>query len=194
MNPTMMMTTTIRPPRFLAAAALLFASLAVLAEAEIEFSEAERRLWMTDQLSAVESAMDIRYRFSKEGSLEPGFADEVTFSVNKLNEDGTKSASLEFFTGERNFPVPPVDSTTVNPILKVYLQGDVYEMNRLTDPDGTARERWRYFQRRIKFALADDAVVEPASFEFDGRTYDGHRITLTPYSNDPRRDLFEQFA
>ena len=49
--------------------------------------------------------------------------------------------------------------TTVNPILKVYLQGGVYEMNRLTDPNGAARERWRYFQRRIKYALAESATV-----------------------------------
>lgn len=161
---------------------------------EVSFSQAETLLWMTDQLRAVPRAMVLRYSFTKSGTLEQGFQDEVKFDIHRINADGTKAAALQFFSGERNFPVPPVDSTTVNPVLKVYLQGDVYEMNRLTDPDGEARERWRYFQRRIKLALAESATVEPTTFEFEGRTWQGQRITLAPYVNDPRRNLFERFA
>lgn len=163
-------------------------------ESTAEFSEAETRLWMTDQLSSISGAVELVYSFEKSGSLEPGFKDEVRFTINRVNDDGTKAASLEFFTGERNFPVPPVDSTTVNPVIKVYFQGDVYEMNRLTDPEGTARERWRYFQRRIKYALAESAEVRPVVFEFDGRSWNGHEITFQPYVNDPRKNLFDEFA
>ncbi len=109
---------------------------------DIEFSEAETRLWLTDQLGSVSHEMELTYRFERLGSLETGFTDRVRFVIQKINDDGTKVASLEFLTGERNFPVPPVDSATVNPVIKVYLQGDVYDMNRLTDPDGSSRERW----------------------------------------------------
>lgn len=161
---------------------------------EVEFSEAEVLLWMTNQLDSISSPMVLTYSFEKSGTLEPGFSDEVRFVVERINDDGTKSASLDFFTGERNFPVPPVASTTVNPIFKVYMQGDVYEMNRLSDPNGTARERWRYFQRRIKFALAESAVVEPHEFEFGGRKWNGRKIRFAPYVNDPKRNLFERFA
>lgn len=180
------------------AAWLVFAGLLVFtaapAEETPEFSEAETRLWMTNQLGSVSQAMELVYSFERSGSLDAGFADEVRFVVSRVNDDGTKAAALEFFTGERNFPVPPVESTTVNPVIKVYLQGDVYEMNRLTDPDGTARERWRYFQRRIKYALAESAEVKPTTFEFDGRQWSGFEITFAPYANDPRRNLFEQYA
>jgi hypothetical protein len=158
------------------------------------FSEAETRLWLTDQLGSVSHAMELTYRFEKSGSLEAGFSDRVRFVIEKVNGDGTKAASLEFFTGERNFPVPSVDSTTVNPVIKVYLQGDVYEMNRLTDSDGGARERWRYFQRRIKFALAESATVEPKTFSFDGREWHGFEIRFQPYVNDPKRALFERLS
>src|SRR5690606_26010663 len=120
--------------------------------------------------------MTLRYSFEKSGSFEPGFEDTVTFVIDKVNDDGTKAASIDFFTGERRFPVPAVESTTVNPVLKVYMQGDVYEMNRLTDPQGASRERWRYFQRRIKLALAETATVEPRTFSFDGREWQGHEI------------------
>ena len=160
----------------------------------IEFSEAETRMWLTDQLSAVTEPVTLRYDFRKSGSFEAGFEDEVRFVIEKVNEDGSKAASVQFFSGERQFPVPPVSNTTVNPILKIYLQGDVYEMNRLTDPEGAARERWRYFQRRVKLVLAETAEVEPHTFEFDGRQWQGHVIRFQPYVNDPKRDQFERFA
>ncbi|MCZ6665165.1 MAG: hypothetical protein O7B81_07665 [Gammaproteobacteria bacterium] len=160
----------------------------------IEFSEAETRLWLTDQLKSVSHAMELTYHFEKSGSLETGFSDRVRFVIQKINDDGTKVASVEFLTGERNFPVSPVDRATVNPLIKVYLQGDVYEMNRLTDPDGGSRERWRYFQRRIKFALAESATVKPKTFTFDGREWQGFEISFRPYINDPKRELFEHFA
>lgn len=161
---------------------------------QVTFSEAETRLWMTDQLSTIDKAMQLNYVFEKSGTLEPGFTDTVKFTVQKINPDGSKSAAVEFFSGERNFPVPPVDSTTVNPILMVYFQGDVYEMNRLTDEDGAARERWRYFQRRIKLALAETAAVKPTEFDFNGRRWKGFEISFDPYANDPHKDALKAFS
>ena len=164
------------------------------AEEEVQFSKAETLLWMTNQLKDISNPMTLHYSFTKTGTFEKGFEDVVEFIVEKVHDDGMKSASLKFFTGERNFKVPPVERTDVNPILKVYLQGDVYEMNRLTDPDGTSRERWRYFQRRIKFALADTAEVENVTIEFDGKQYAAQKVSFRPYVNDPKRNLFPKFA
>ncbi len=164
------------------------------ADENATFSEAENLMWMTDQLAAVKAPSVLTYSFVKDGSYEKGFEDRIVFTVTKINPDGMKSAALDFFTGQRHFPVPPVDGTDVNPVLKVYFQGDVYEMNRLTDPDGKSRERWRYFQRRIKFALAEGATVEPAKISFDGREYDAKRIRFEPYKQDPKRAMFEKFA
>ncbi len=158
------------------------------------FSEAETLLWMTNQLRSVTAPTVLTYSFVKDGSYEGGFQDRVVFTVEKIHEDGMKAASLDFFTGQRHFPVPAAESTNVNPVLKVFFQGDVYEMNRLTDPNGAARERWRYFQRRIKLALAETATVEPVKVQFDGVEYDAKRITFEPYKKDPKRDAFEKFA
>lgn len=167
-----------------------------LAEApqEVEFSEAEKLLWLGDQLKAVTAPSLLEYRFTKAGTLEAGFTDSVRFTVSQVKPDGMKAAALEFFTGERRFPVPPEENTNINPVLTVFFQGDVYEMNRLTDPDGKSRERWRYFQRRIKLALAETATIEPVKFDLDGRSYTGKRLTFTPYSHDPKRQSFEKFA
>lgn len=163
-------------------------------QAEVQFSEAENLLWMTDQLRAVTAPGVITYSFVKDGSYEEGFEDSIEFTISKVHADGMKAAAIRFFTGQRNFPVPPVDSTDVNPVLKVYFQGDVYEMNRLTDPDRKAKERWRYFQRRIKFALSEGAKVSDTEVEFDGRKYKAKQVFFEPYVNDPKRPQFEKFA
>ncbi|MEQ8230808.1 MAG: hypothetical protein RLW61_18070 [Gammaproteobacteria bacterium] len=195
------MTTIESLHRLVLSAALLFSTVVALpvpaAEDDSpppEFSEAETRMWLTNQLAAIEAPMTLRYTFEKSGTLEPGFEDEIRLVVERINEDDSKAISLYFFTGERRFPVPPVDSTNVNLVLGKYLEGDVYEMNRLTDPNGTARERWRYFMRRIKFALSESATVEPRSFEFDGRQWNGYEVSFSPYVNDPHRDEFERLA
>lgn len=164
------------------------------AQAPVEFSEAETRMWMTDQLKSITRTMELRYRFEKSGTLEEGFTDEVRLVIDKINPDGSKATSMQFFTGERNFPASPADSTTVNLVLGKYLEGDVRDMNRLTDPNGSARERWRYFQRRIKLALAESATVAATTFKFDGRTWNGHEISFAPYVDDPHRQQFERYA
>ncbi len=168
----------------------------VAAPAEVKFSEAETRMWMTDQLRSVSKPLELHYVFHKTGSLEPdfNFDDKVDFKIEKINADGSKNGSIQFFSGTHNFPAPAMESSTVNPVLGHYLYGDVLQMNRLTDPNGEARERWRYFQRRIKFALSDDAVVKPVTFEFDGRSWKGYEISFAPYVKDPKRNLFEKFA
>ena len=159
-----------------------------------QFSDAETRMWLTDQLHTIRRATKLTYAFEKSGSLEAGFTDTVDFVISKVNDDSSKAVSLRFFTGERNWPLPPVERATVNLVLKHFLEGDVYEMTRLTDPNGVARERWRYFQRRIKLALAETAEVKPTSFEFNGRDFEGSEIVFEPYVDDPRRDLFARFA
>ena len=189
--------------RFLGLSALLLSSVLATgafagnppdAAAEVKFSEAETVLWMTDQLKTVAAPTVLTYDFVKAGSFEEGFKDRVIFTIQKIKPAGMKAAALDFFSGERHFVIPPEESTNANPVLKVYLQGDVYEMNRLTDPDGSARERWRYFQRRIKFALTESAKVEAAEFEFDGKRYHGKTVRFQPYTNDEKRSAFEKFA
>lgn len=175
-------------------AVLLHAVAAAAVAGETEFSQAETLLWMTDQLKMIEQPLKLNYAFERSGTFEPGFKDKVTFIIRAVKDDGTKAASVDFFTGERRFEVPAVESTNVNPILKIYLQGDVYEMNRLTDPDGKSRERWRYFQRRIKFAMSDSSSVENTTVTFNGESVPATRVSFSPYSNDPKRALFEEFA
>jgi len=155
-----------------------------------EFSSAERMLWLDDHLQNVNKPARLYYEFVREGSAEEGFTDAVYLDISKINEDGSKDTILEFFTADRQQAASSDNLNNIrgNPVIGVYMQGDVVEMNRLTEGS------WRYFQRRIKLAISDNAEIEAVSFNFDGKTIAGEKITITPYVKDPRRNQFADLA
>ena len=155
-----------------------------------KFSDAENLLWFSDHLKNITKPTRLYYEFIKSGSYEEGFTDAVYLDIVKLNDDGTKNAVLDFFTAERKQHVTPdnVTNITGNPVLGIFMQGDVYEMNRLTEG------HWRHFQKMIKIALRNSATVEPVSFKFNGEDYKGEKISFDPYTNDPHKNDFRKFA
>jgi len=155
-----------------------------------EFSSAERKIWLDDHLDNINSPARLYYEFVKAGSYEDGFTDSVYLDVIEINEDGSKNTTLDFFTQDRKQKagVENLNFIKGNPVIGIYMQGDVMDMNRLTEGS------WRYFQRLIKFAISDDAKIETISIDFNGKNIEGEKITITPYVNDPRRRQFESFA
>ncbi len=155
-----------------------------------EFSEAENSLWLSNHLENIVEPSQLYYEFVKSGSYEEGFSDSVYLDIFQFNEDGTKNAKLEFLTGERKQTVTPGNVTNIigNPILGIFMQGDVYEMNRLTEG------HWRYFHKQIKVALREAAVVEAIEVDFNGAQVAAKKISFSPYLNDPHRNKFEKFA
>jgi len=157
---------------------------------EFEFSRAERKLWLSDHLSNIDSRGRLYYKFVRSGSYERGFTDSVYLDILRINKDGSKDTDLEFFTGPRRRPAAPANLTGVtgNPVLGIYMQGDIYEMERLTDGS------WRHFQRRIKMAFAENAEIEDITINHNGKRFDAEKITIQPYLKDPHRRDFEKFA
>ncbi len=157
---------------------------------DYHFTDAESKLWLDDHLQNIEKPGRLYYDFVKSGTYEAGFSDSIYLDILQINQDGTKNAELAFFTADRkqNANADNLTGITGNPVLVVYMQGDVYEMNRLTSGS------WRYFQRRLKFAFSEAATIEPVTFTFNGKDVSGEKISITPYLNDPKRDQFEQFA
>jgi hypothetical protein len=155
-----------------------------------EFSAAENRIWLADHLKNIKKPMRLYYEFVKSGTYEEGFTDAVYLDIIKINDDGTKNAVLDFFSADRKQAVSPdnVTNITGNPILGIFMQGDVYEMNRLTEG------HWRHFQKMIKIALREVASIETVSFEYYGKKYDGEKISFSPYLKDSHRNDFEKFS
>lgn len=155
---------------------------------QASFSEAEKLLWLGDQLASIDRPLTLTYAFKREGSSGDGFADTVELKILDVKPNGAKSAQLYFLTGERSKYIPPNEETRANPVVAVYLQGDVLEMNRLTQGN------WRYFQRWIKRAIAQDAKVESIRFEFDNRMISGKQVTFSPYLKDPQNARYRKYA
>jgi len=150
---------------------------------EEPISEANTVLFMSDHLADVRQPMVLRYDFRKSGTLEEGFVDTVDVNVGAPKANGGKDVRLRYFTGERARQFPPVQDAKGNPVLLLFLQRDVGEMQRLTEGN------WRYFQRVIKLALANAAQVKPVEFEFRGQPVQGTEIRITPYLNDAHAEL-----
>jgi len=155
--------------------------------APVKFSEAETLLWRTDQLKDIKKPTRLKYEFKKGGSLEKGFTDSVVLNIVKVKPDGMKAGNLQFFTGERHHYVPPYENIDGNPVLSIYLEGDVYEMKRLTGGS------WIYFQKRIKRALAENAQVTPVTVTYDGREVQAKQVTISPYATDPRAQRTQKY-
>lgn len=150
----------------------------------------KKKLWHANHLANIEKPVSLYYEFVKSGTYEDGFSDSVYLKILELNEDGSKNAMMEFFTADKKQTVTSDNVTNINgnPVLGIFLQGDVYEMNRLTDG------HWRHFQKSIKISLRNNAVVEPTTFSFNGKEYQGEKVYFSPYVKDPHRRDFEKFA
>lgn len=150
-------------------------------------SAAEDLLWMGDQLKSIDKPTKLKYEFNKTGSFEEGFKDSVEFNITDIRSDGMKSATVNFFTGQRNLPVPPYESINGNVLLAIFLQGDILEMKRFTEIGS------RFFQQKIKYALATSAKMTDVEIDFNGAKVPGKQVTITPYADDPKAETNERF-
>ena len=141
-------------------------------------SEANRVLFVSDQLANIHRPGILYYRLDSAGTKEQSFTDRVKLIVRSVAPDGTKNIEFDFLSGERHRFVPQITQATGNPILTVFLQRDVVDMQRHTGGS------WRYFQRAIKFAFADSAVVKPVKFEFNHKQVAGTEVLIIPYHGD----------
>jgi len=158
-----------------------------------EFAMAENKLWLDNHLGNITEPTSLYYEFEKSGSYEDGFTDSVFLKVVELNEDGTKNTLLDFFTAERKQRIPEGNTTNIrgNPVLGIYMNGDVFDMARIT---GGKSDRYKYFLKQIKVALRETAKIESITFSYNGNEYQGEKIFFTPYIEDPHRRDFEKFA
>ena len=168
-------------------AIVLTLSLGIAFAAE-KYSEAEVLLFETNHLKPIKQPETLHYAFKKNGTLEQGFEDTVKVRIEKVKPDGNKSVSTEYLTGDNNKEFATLDEAQGNPVVMFFLERDIHEMQRLT------KGNWRYFQKRIRLALADEAEVRPITFLFNGKEAQGRQVKITPYSSDPQKARYEKFA
>jgi hypothetical protein len=168
--------------------ALACALMAARANAAPEFSPAEQALFVTNHLSALKPSSTLHYRFSKSGSLEPGFDDTATIALSAQPDGKCCSAASEFLSGPRRLALPAIEAAQGNPVILYFLERDIREMERLT------KGKANYFRKRIRIAVADAATITDVTLPFQGSNVAAKQITITPYADDPLRARFEQLV
>ncbi|MBX9715787.1 MAG: hypothetical protein K2X42_04255 [Burkholderiaceae bacterium] len=153
-----------------------------------DFSDAEKLLFMSKQLTVVKPASTIRYSFRKTGSFEEGFEDSVVLTFDPQPDGSCCIVKSDFFTGARRLPLPDAPMAEGNPVLLHFLERDIAEMKRLTQGS------LNHFRKRIRMAVYQEATVRDASFAYQGRTIAGKEVTFSPYLDDPNRPKYEKFA
>ncbi len=169
---------------------LTFAPLVSSAQTEKddEFSKANTLLFLTNHLDGISAPSVLHYVFEQRGTLEDEYKDTIGMILSAGGEQDKKNIKFKYFTGVRNQYVAPVSNAEGNPIITLFLQRDVNEMDRRTGGS------WLYFQKVIKLALENDAEVKPVKFKYDGRMVDGTEIKITPYEDDPHRAQIAPYA
>lgn len=171
---------------FLALGLALLAAGAIAApqQAEQEFSLANRLLFLQDHLTDSEGALRFQYTLTKSGAMpgEKGFSDVITMTARPA-KGGGKDVIFDYLSGKRTRFMRDIPNARGNPIIMMFLQRDVNEMERLTGG------HWRYFQDRVKLALEQGAEVEPITVTFAGKQVDARKITFDPYTEESREEL-----
>lgn len=182
------MRSNIYPLRLILIISLSSFWLTVQASENEEFSEANNLLFTLDHLGNIATSASLNYHYVKSGTVESGFEDDIKLNFKPAKSAQERGAEVKLFTGDRNRWVPDFKGAKGNPLLTIFLQRDIHEMNRLTDG------QWRHFQKRIKLALENNAKIEPVEFEFEGKKYQGKEITIHPYLDDPLNKRFKKYA
>jgi len=167
-----------------------FATLLLVggAQADDSFSPAEQMLFLSDHLSNVPKAMQIRYAYSKTGTLDPVSDGAVNLSVTAMPQGPGRHTHVDFLSGARKFDLPDIDDATANPVILFFLERDVRDMQRRTGGQAS------YFRKRVRMALAESAQVEPIQLDLKGRSVSATRISIQPFTDDPLKNRFRQLA
>ena len=172
----------------LAALPLLGPASPVNAQDKKDFSQAERLLFMTNQISALKPPLVLHYSFRKSGGLEEGFEDKVSITLSKQPDGGCCASVGEFLSGARKLNLPEVPAAEGNPVILYFLERDVREMQRLT------KGSQFHFRKRIRMALYEAAKVREVSLQYRGKAVKGTEVEISPYLDDPNRSRYEKLA
>lgn len=159
-----------------------------LAQESQPITEAERLLFMTDQLKSVSPPATLRYSFSKSGTLEKGFHDTIEITVSSGNSGKNVAIRCLSEAGER-LDLVAIENAEGNPALLCFLERDIREMKRLT-----GAKNLRYFHTRIMKALAANPEVKPVTVSYNGRRIEAKEIRISPYVDDPNKEKFERYT
>ncbi len=171
-------------------AGLMVAFPTVLAAAGEQPNPVEM-IFQTRHLDLIQKGSGIVYKFehnvSDEKLLGKAFSDDIKLDVTDITADNQSIVNVTVFTGERQRPVQNFDGLSINPAFVWFLDKCV-ENYRLVSGGNQA-----YLKGRLRDAFHDKATIEAVKTDYNGKSVDGHKITLVPFDGDPNAHKMNGF-
>ncbi|MDE1179141.1 hypothetical protein [Paraburkholderia sp.] len=153
------------------------------AHASNEIAPAEKLLFMTTHMTGVGPQTELDYALALSG---PKQKQNDTVRVLVVSDGNAKSdAHVTDHSG--NVDVPDT-GLPCNPVILYFLEHDIAEMEQLT---GGQR---RYFQRRVRLALAANPPIAHVTMKADGKEIKAQKIVIQPFLGDPNGERFAQYV
>lgn len=149
-----------------------------------DIKPAEQLLFMQPHMNGVEPQTELDYAVDYSG---PPAKVNDTLRVLVVSPGNSKNdARVTDRTGNVNIP----GGLPCNPAIIYFLEHDITEMEQLT---GGQR---RYFQQRVRMALAAGPAITPVSSESLGlgKHAKAQQIVIQPYLNDPNSERFAKYT
>jgi hypothetical protein len=148
-----------------------------------DITEAEQLIFTADHLHGVPAQTELDYALVN--SDQPSRSTDLV-KVLVVSPDNTKGDAQ---VSDHSGSVPlPNGGLQCNPVIIYFLERDITEMQSLT---GGQR---RYFQQRLRLALAAGPRIETVTSETGGKSVSARRIVVQPYLNDPNAQRFAQYT
>ncbi|QJP13875.1 hypothetical protein G3545_09555 [Starkeya sp. ORNL1] len=142
-------------------------------------------------LSSVAPGSKIIYAYkhvTTKPELGESFDEKLEMSVDAAPENAAgRVADVDILRGDKHSEAGPFPTMSGNPIALVLLERDVKEMATLSKGSPF------YIRNRVRDALGNGAVEE-VRFDYQGKTVDGWKITLTPFASDPNKDKLAELV
>jgi hypothetical protein len=148
-----------------------------------DISPAERLIFTTDHLHGIAQHTELDYALL---SADPSAHGTDTVKVLVVSPDNAKGDAQ---VSDHSGAVPlPNGGLQCNPVIIYFLERDIAEMEHLT---GGQR---RYFQQRLRLALAAGPKIETVTSQIDGKPVKAQQIVVQPYLGDPNAERFAQYT
>lgn len=156
-----------------------------VAKAQADKPDVATLLFGTPMWEKAAVGTKLRYSFEKvvaDAGLGTSFKDQVILTLGAGDDAKSRTTEMQLFTGANRKPAGPFRSDEQNPLLLVMLENNVQEFSSMFKANP------RYLKNAIRKAWRENAKIEQAQDEIDGKQVTVTRVTVTPFVNDPEAD------
>ncbi len=177
--------------RWLIAALVALTALPANAANDTDVPSATDIMFERPHLKGMAKGSEATYRFQRIVSdpnvLGLAFEDDVNLKIEDVADDGTSTANLVVFTGERSRGDNSNAGMTGNPLLVFFLDRAVQNYAMLSGGNRA------YLKNAFRVDMRQNAKVEPVKVTYDGQSVDGYRVKLVPYAKDLNRQKMKGY-